>query len=120
MIAKYRSAEHPGMWLLTDFTMEQVEGRIADLEAQRSKDYGRGVDEGTRSQMSAILYTIGGQVEGAPTLSINYLQRLRALVEKEKLAEAWREYALKLKARLESEMGFEDSEPLPPEPRWVP
>jgi len=34
MIAKYRKAEYPGEWWLTDFTMEQVEGRIIDLERQ--------------------------------------------------------------------------------------
>ena len=31
-IAKYRKPEFPGEWWLTDFTMEQVEGRIANLE----------------------------------------------------------------------------------------
>lgn len=33
MIAKYRDPEHPGKWWLTDFTMDQVEGRIANLES---------------------------------------------------------------------------------------
>lgn len=31
-IAKYRDPDHPGMWWLTDFTMEQVEGRLECLE----------------------------------------------------------------------------------------
>lgn len=34
MIAKYRKAEFPGEWWLTDFTMEQVEGSIRNLEAE--------------------------------------------------------------------------------------
>jgi hypothetical protein len=34
MIAKYRKAEYPGEWWLTDFTMEQIEGRIINLERQ--------------------------------------------------------------------------------------
>jgi len=32
-IAKDRDPERPGKWFLTDFTMEQVEGRLRDLEA---------------------------------------------------------------------------------------
>lgn len=34
-IAKYREEGHPGKWWLTDFTMKQVEGRIADLRAEQ-------------------------------------------------------------------------------------
>ena len=37
MIAKYRLGGFPGGWYLTDFTMEQVEGRIADLEAREAR-----------------------------------------------------------------------------------
>lgn len=37
-----------------------------------------------RAQMSTILHTIGGTVEGQPTLAINYLQRLRQLVDIER------------------------------------
>lgn len=33
MIAKFRKYGHPGEWWLTDFTMEQVEGRLKQLEA---------------------------------------------------------------------------------------
>ncbi len=36
-IAKYRKAEYPGEWFLTDFTMEQVEGRLAALEAENAR-----------------------------------------------------------------------------------
>ena len=32
MIAKYRKAEYPGEWWLTDFTMEQVEKRLNQVE----------------------------------------------------------------------------------------
>lgn len=32
MIAKYRKAEYPGEWWLTDFTMEQVEKRLEQSE----------------------------------------------------------------------------------------
>lgn len=48
-------------------------------------DLSRGME---RAQMSAILYEIGGTVEGRPTQSINYLQRLRQLVASEKKLEA--------------------------------
>lgn len=37
MIAKYRKTEFPGGWWLTDFTMEQVEGRLSDLENKNSR-----------------------------------------------------------------------------------
>lgn len=37
MIAKYRDAEHPNRWWLTDFTMEQVEGKLAALEADKQR-----------------------------------------------------------------------------------
>jgi len=36
-----------------------------------------------RAAVTAVLYEVGGTVEGQPTSSINYLQRLRALVETE-------------------------------------
>lgn len=39
-----------------------------------------------KAQITAVLHTIGGTVEGYPTQSINYLQRLRHLVEIEKAA----------------------------------
>lgn len=41
--------------------------------------------DGERGLMAAVLGAIGGQVEGAPTLPINYLQRLRELTLKEAL-----------------------------------
>lgn len=34
VIAKYRKAGFPKEWFLTDFTMEQVEGRLENLEAE--------------------------------------------------------------------------------------
>jgi len=37
-----------------------------------------------RSTMAAILDTIGGTVDGQPTSEINYLRRLRQLVEIER------------------------------------
>ena len=37
VIAKYRKAEYPGEWFLTDFTMEQVEGRLAALESENAR-----------------------------------------------------------------------------------
>jgi len=39
------------------------------------------LEDAARAQMAAILGTIGGTVEGHPTSAINYLQRLRQLVE---------------------------------------
>ena len=38
-----------------------------------------------RSLVTAIVQTVGGEVEGQPTSRINILQRLRELVRKEKL-----------------------------------
>jgi hypothetical protein len=32
MIAKYRNPGHPGMWFLTDFTMDQVEKCLKNWE----------------------------------------------------------------------------------------
>lgn len=52
----------------------------------RAVAYSRGVEEGTRAMKSAVLYTVGGTVEGHPTSAINYLQRLRQLVRIEKAA----------------------------------
>lgn len=57
----------------------QVSCRAAEAEAELLR--GSGLRD--RAQMSVILNTIGGTVEGRPTASINYLQRLRELVEKE-------------------------------------
>lgn len=51
---------------------------VADLRAQLVM-----AESTVRAQMSVILSTIGGSVEGHPTASINYLQRLRELVQKE-------------------------------------
>lgn len=31
-IAKYRDPRVPGFWLVTDFTMEQIEGRMGNYE----------------------------------------------------------------------------------------
>lgn len=36
-IAKYRDHRIPGHWLLTDFTMEQVEGRLSDQAAELTR-----------------------------------------------------------------------------------
>jgi hypothetical protein len=38
MIAKYRKDGHPGEWWITDFTIEQVEGRIEYLEKRTRQD----------------------------------------------------------------------------------
>ena len=38
LIAKYRKAENPKEWFLTDFTMAQVEGRIELLEGDLSRE----------------------------------------------------------------------------------
>lgn len=38
LIAKYRKAEYPNEWFLTDFTMDQVEGRIELLEGDLSRE----------------------------------------------------------------------------------
>jgi len=37
VIAKYRKEGYPGEWFLTDFTMEQVEGRVVYLERMVSE-----------------------------------------------------------------------------------
>lgn len=34
LIAKYRKEGHPCQWWLSDFTMDQVEGRLANLETR--------------------------------------------------------------------------------------
>jgi len=34
MFARYRYPSHPGKWWITDFTVEQVDGRLAHLEAE--------------------------------------------------------------------------------------
>ena len=36
-IAKYRKPEYPNEWFLTDFTMEQVEGRLEKAEAEQDR-----------------------------------------------------------------------------------
>lgn len=36
-IAKYRKDGFPKEWFLTDFTMEQVEGRLENLEAENAR-----------------------------------------------------------------------------------
>jgi len=36
-IAKYRKNGFPKEWFLTDFTMEQVEGRLESLEAENAR-----------------------------------------------------------------------------------
>jgi len=53
MIAKYRQEGHPDKWWLTDFTMGQVEGRLADLEKQ---------NEEMRNEISAAKSVCGGFV----------------------------------------------------------
>ena len=37
VIAKYRKDGFPKEWFLTDFTMEQVEGRLENLEAENAR-----------------------------------------------------------------------------------
>jgi hypothetical protein len=39
MIAKYRKDGHPGEWWLSDFTMQQVEGRLEHLEKEKRINY---------------------------------------------------------------------------------
>ena len=63
---------------LADDLTKFLGGRVAELEIELTLERQK-----ARAQMSAILYTIGGEVEGAPTLSINYLQRLRQLTRAE-------------------------------------
>jgi 2-iminoacetate synthase ThiH len=41
------------------------------------------LEAAAKAQMAVILGTIGGTVEGRPTSALNYLQRLRQLVENE-------------------------------------
>lgn len=55
--------------------------RIDLATALRERDEAKARERG---QMTAVLHTIGGEVEGHPTSAIDYLQRLRALVATEK------------------------------------
>lgn len=63
--------------------------RLADLAILAAKAQGYEVmEQRLRAAEAAAVSTVGGLVEGAPTTRINYLQRLRALVEKEQGYEA--------------------------------
>ena len=84
MIAKYRQQGVEG-WVLTNFTMEQVEGRIKNLEnklAAKEAELEQ-EKESRRGNKQAVVDTVGGLVEGKPTNILNYLQRLRELMNKE-------------------------------------
>lgn len=65
---------------------------IADLRAAERRIDGVEIAfDPDNARMSAILDTIGGTVEGYPTQSINYLQRLRELVRAEAELAVYRE-----------------------------
>lgn len=54
MIAKYRKDGDDSKWWVTNFTMEQVEGRIADLERQLAgakADLDKARDEGRKQAL---------------------------------------------------------------------
>ena len=55
--------------------------KITDIEKEYSE-----YEESQRVRMITILHTIGGLVEGRPTIELNYLQRLRELVRIEAYA----------------------------------
>jgi len=54
------------------------------MEALKLYEENKQLKASARSMMATILSTIGGTVEGQPTSEINYLQRLRQLVEIER------------------------------------
>jgi hypothetical protein len=67
------------------FFDDAVHRVLSTLEARAEKAEAevRLAKELDRARVCAIIYTIGGMVEGSPTQVINYLQRLRELVEAE-------------------------------------
>ncbi len=66
------TSENIAIWIQKNLLNEK-ESRIKVLEQELS------------ALKFTIVTTIGGKVEGHPTSEINYLQRLRELVRKEKL-----------------------------------
>ena len=75
MIAKYRLGGFPGGWYLTDFTMEQVEGRIADLEAREAR-----LEEALRECVE-IGETLGCTDPGCQRLSCAMLKKAREVLD---------------------------------------
>ena len=64
---------------------EQSEEMAAKVWNQRVQDKNLGATTTDKTAMiSAILQAVGGTVDGRPTNSLNYLQRLRELADKEK------------------------------------
>lgn len=59
---------------------DEARAEIQHLKAEAATAYTRGSEERGRAQSAAIVGTVGGFVDGMPTQSINFLQRLRQLV----------------------------------------
>lgn len=85
MNEKEQAAKIANMWL--DFQMNPLTQMVPgdpDCDAcVLARQYLRSVDA-LRAVELTIVHVIGGTVEGNPTQTINYLQRLRELVEIEK------------------------------------
>lgn len=55
-------------------------GALDKAESERDAAYAKGCRESVAAFTSAVVAAVGGEVEGQPTSSLNYLQRCRALV----------------------------------------
>lgn len=73
-----------------DARAERAEAALAAVTAERDalKAELSLTHQKATARMAAILYTIGGEVEGMPTQSINFLERLRQLVRAESALKA--------------------------------
>ena len=81
------------------------------LNLEDAEERARFEKEGREVQARTVVSVIGGTVEGAPTQTINYLQRLRELVQVEKESAETRKQALWDAAGLVCS-GCYDNEPL--------
>lgn len=77
-IAKYREEGHPRRWWLTDFTMEQVEGRLSDLERQ-NEELRREIEAGKK----ALGGFAGPPFDGSIECGVNAISMRCAAVERE-------------------------------------
>lgn len=78
-------------------SLEQENARLKDLlDLERQNNV---------ACKHAVVYTVGGKVEGHPTQDINYLQRLRELVSKEAQLTAANEREAKLRELLKDFYG---------------
>ena len=88
-IAKYRDPAHPDRWYLTDFTMEQVEGRISRLEELEKMVSRRQLAEKTALEHPEVQRRIADLERQLQATKDNYERALHEIGELTgKLAEA--------------------------------